>query len=186
MKKKLMIAALLGLSLFTAQTKAFTTLDGLLKIDPTGYENQSYVSLGGRPGSLVPVGFRAVALVNITKGDVLVGPLGTSVTARMGVSETATAGDTTVLGIALTSANYGVTLTVGVLGIARCTMAPGVSPTVGVKYTTSATAGQLTPTSSLTGSLYTGISGTPTVVTALETLAVTGAAVPFLGYISKR
>lgn len=180
---KKILLGLLALIVLVGQTQAFTTLDGLLYVNPTARQNKGTITKGSTPGAVVNEGYVGVALVNITAGDVLVGPLGTSVTARMGVSKTTTSGDTTVIGIAATSANYGVTVSVATQGIIKvCSV---VNSTVGAKYCTGGTAGQVTATSALTGSLYTGISGTPTIITALETVSSGGGGY-FLGLIGKR
>ncbi len=177
--KKIFLGALLALSLATA-VKA-DDLSGLLRVMPGSSENKGVVTLGNKPGSVVGDGFVGVALVNITKGDVVVGPYSTTLTTKMGVSYTATAGDVNVFGIAASSANYGVTVTVVTRGLVRCHSAVGV--TQRLFYASSGTAGQLTATSSLTN-VYTPLSGTPTIVTAIETRA--NADGLFLGWVGRR
>ncbi len=181
--KKILVLGLLALSL-ASQVSAYTPLDGgMLVVAPTARQNKGSYSQGSVPGAQIAHGPIGVALVNITAGDVLVGPLGSSVTARMGVSKTATAGDVTVIGIAATSANYGVTLTVATAGsILKCLSA--VNVTVGLGYITSATAGQVTASTAVTDDAYTVLSGTPKVVKALETVSSGGGGY-FLGYVTK-
>ncbi len=177
--KKLFLGALLALSMGAGLQAS--PLDGLLRVPVTTGVNRGVVTFGNTSGATVSEGFVGTALCNITAGDVVVGPYGTSLTAKMGVSYTATAGDVNVFGIAATSANYGVTLTVVTKGLVRCHSAVGV--TVKGFYATSATPGALTATSSLTN-IYTGMTGTPTIVTAAETRSVAGGL--FLGYVGYR
>ncbi len=181
--KKIFLGALLALSLNTFVRA--DELSGLLRVAPGSSENKGIVTLGNRSGSVVGLGFIGTArCASISVGDVLVGPVGTSLTARMGVSRTATAGDTTVIGVAATSANFGVTLTVVTYGLTKVNVLDTVTPTVGVKYSTSSTEGKVALTSALTGANYTGISGTPTIVTSSETRPV--GVTSFLGYVDKR
>lgn len=181
--KKSSLVTLLGLGLIAASLQA-APLDGILRVAGglNAQTNKGTVLFGDVPGAVVNEGFVGVALVNITAGDVLVGPLGTSLTARMGVSKTATAGDTTVIGIAQNTAVFGANVNVAVRGLIRCTS--NINVTLGQKMATSATAGQLTATSSLTAANYTGLSGTPTIVTATETRS-SGGGGSFLGYLGQ-
>ncbi len=181
--KKILSLAVLALALSTSIHA--DELSGLLRVMPGSSENKGVVTLGNRSGAIVATGFVGTArCTSISVGDVLVGPVGTTLTSRMGVSRTATAGDINVIGVAATSANFGVTLTVVTYGLTRVNVPDTVTPTVGLRYATSATEGKVALTSALTAGLYTGISGTPTIVTAAETRPV--GVTTFLGWVDKR
>ncbi len=120
----------------------------------------SMVTLGNYAGAPSTIAVYGLALCDITKGDIVVGPLGTSYTARMGVSKTATAGDVTAIGIALATASYGAQVRIGILGPVIATS--GITSwTVGQTFGTAGTAGYITATSGLTAGTYTSLSMTP-------------------------
>lgn len=145
----------------------------------------SYIALGNYAGASSGIVVHAIALCTITKGDLVVGPFGTTYTARMGVSKTTTAGDVTALGVAYESAAYGTDVRIVTYGVARVACGTGHVTTVGETFGASGVAGQVTPTSTLTAGTYTSLSRSPIKVLSLEARTV-GADQLFLGCVNCR
>ncbi len=173
----LALAAFASLSMASENGAAITAGGG----EFTG--GATTLTFGTYPGTTSTYGFYGMALVNITKGDLLVGPLGSSITAKMGVSKTATAGDTTIIGVALATVAYGLPVPFATKGVVKIKTA--VSTVLGTAYTSAATAGWVTPSSAVTATNYTSVSGNPTCAIALETRTIATAGDPALFYIRK-
>ena len=142
----------------------------------------SYITLGNYPGATGRIMQYGLALVNITAGDVLVGPLDLSYTANMGVSKTTTAGDVTAIGVAYETASYGQPVRFVIRGLTK--VKSMVNVTVGVTYGTGGTAGAVSGTSGLTAGTYTSLSRSPIVVISAETRTL-GADGLFLGNVNR-
>ena len=119
------------------------------------------IQIGQYPGAQGGWDYPLTAAVNITAGDALVLVAGKS------VSETTTVGDTNFIGFAKETVSYGGTVQVVHSGIIRANV--GMSVTAGDRLVMSATAGKLTPTSAVTASNYTAVSGSPLVARAMVT-----------------
>ena len=141
-----------------------------------------YIMLGNYPGATAALGIQGLAMVNITKGDILTGFFGTTYTAQMSVSKTTTAGDVAVIGVAWETATAGNPVRIVTQGV--CLVNTCVSVTRGTTYGCSGLAGQVTATSSLTAGTYTSLSRSPIAVTSLENRTVAAAAGLFHGYVN--
>lgn len=155
MKKMLMaLVAVLGLASLT-----YAAPSGSSPITNQGgaTSNGASITLGDYAGAKSTLGVYGLALCNITKGDIVVGPLGTTYTARMGVSKTTTAGDVTAIGIALETATYGSQVKIATYGPCLATSAIA-NWTAGDTFAASGTAGYISKTSGLTAGTYTSLS----------------------------
>jgi hypothetical protein len=138
----------------------------------------SMIQLGDYPGAQAYLGIPMTALVNVTQGDALV------LVAGKGVSKTGTVGDERFIGFATETITYNNPVQVAMYGIFRARV--GTSTTVGDRFTMSANAGFLTPSSAVTSTLYTPVSGTPVVARALETKAYVSTTASVLVIIGNR
>jgi hypothetical protein len=124
-----------------------------------------YIGLGGINGRLASITVPCMAMVTLSKGDVVV--LATSVTTTpMAVTKTATLGSSAALGVALADIKYGAIGQVVTYGIAMANI--GIDVNLGDKLITSTTAGRLTSSACVSESLYTALSATALVGTAAQ------------------
>lgn len=121
----------------------------------------STIQLGVNPGAQAPLSQPFLALVNLTQYDAVV------LVAGRGVSKTATVGDVNFVGFATETTAYGSIAQIARFGVIRARV--GTSATAGDRFVLSANAGFLTPTSAVTATLYTSVSGTPVVARSFET-----------------
>lgn len=102
-------------------------------------KSNSVVVLGGPNADTSCIGFEGVAIVSVTAGDVLIGVSSTAY--PRAVSKSATGGVASVIGVAMTDAAYGVTLTVCQKGFAKVVADPGLVITYDMFLVNSAVGG---------------------------------------------
>ncbi len=143
---------------------------------------QASVGLGNYPGAQANLSVLGYASVNINKGDLVV--ISTSTSFAVAVSRTTTVADPRALGIALTTAAAKSQVRVAIYGLTIANTK--VSSTIGQKFIPSTTAGYLTGCAAVSESLYTSLSNTALVFTALETRAVAGGDGQIVGFVHAR
>lgn len=148
--KKSVTASVIALMLFASSLMAVAapvTKDG------SDLYNSSRLGLGNYPGAISYLAVPMTAQAAITVGmPVVVNTDATSYLAS--VSKTTSAGPLNILGIATNTAAAGATCWVAVAGSVLARFPTSMTMTVGVAYT-GTTNGDLTPTSTVTGSTQT-------------------------------
>lgn len=130
--------------------------------------NNSKIGLGDYPGAISYVSVPMTAQAAITVGMPVKLNTDSSVWYNT-VSKCVTAGDQAVIGIAQNTAAAGATVNVAISGI--CLARFAANTTVGVMYSPT-TAGDLTPTSTLSETVFTNLSKTSGIVRTLETKTI--------------
>ena len=140
-------------------------------------DNLSTIQLGSFPSSKSAITIPCTAYVALTAGDAVI--LASDTTYPVSVSKTSSAGEDAFFGIAMATAAANEEVEVAICGIVKARTGAEVSK--GAVFTTSDSAGLLTPVSGvLTEAELTPLSTTALVGEAIATKASTGATMDFL------